>query len=91
MPATLARIRKNVDANMRVLGKSIELTITVKAYDNGMVEVFGEPINNSKDGYDAGQGWLGAAEYITSALCEFRHQAVARRSQMRKECQDGQQ
>jgi hypothetical protein len=81
MPATLLRIRRNVDANKRTLSKSLELTIKIKAYDNGMVEVFGEPINDSDGGYDAGQGWLGAAEYITSALCEFRSQAVARQRQ----------
>jgi hypothetical protein len=85
MPATLARTRGNVDAHTRTLAKSLELTITVKAYDNGMVEVFGEPINNSQEGYDAGHGWLGAAECITLALGEFRRQTVARRKKIKKE------
>ena len=89
MPATLTRTRRNVTANMRPLGKSLELTIKVKAYDNGMVEVFGEPINDSADGYDAGHGWLGAAETVTLALSEFRRQAVARRKKLRKEQDQG--
>jgi hypothetical protein len=84
MPATLARTRRNVEANTRTLGKSLELTIKIKAYDNGMVEVFGEPINDSDEGYDAGHGWLGAAETITLTLSEFRRQAVARRKKIRK-------
>jgi len=84
MPATLPRTRRNVTENTRELRKSLELTITVKAYDNGMVEVFGEPVNTSDEGYDQGHGWLGAAEYITLALGEFRRQAVTRQKKIRK-------
>lgn len=80
MPASGKRIRKHVSDNKRELAKSVELTIRVKAYDNGMVEVFGVPINDSDDGYDAGLGWLGTAETITLALCEFRRQALARQA-----------
>jgi len=85
MPATLPRTRRNVNANTRPLSKSLELTIKIKAYDNGMVEVFGERINNSDEGYDAGHGWLGAAETITIALGDFRRQAVARQKKIGKD------
>jgi hypothetical protein len=85
MPATLGRTRRNVDDNTRELGKSLELTIKMKVYDNGMVEVFGEPINSKEEGYDAGHGWLGAAECITLALGEFRRKAVTRRKKLSRD------
>jgi hypothetical protein len=53
--------------------KADTLTITVKHYDNGMVEVNGHPINKAPR-YDAGQGWLGAANVILGHLDEFRRQ-----------------
>jgi hypothetical protein len=53
--------------------KAVTLTITVKRYDNGMIEVNGHPINRAPR-YDAAQGWLGAANIILGHLDEFRHQ-----------------
>lgn len=58
--------------------KGLKMTITVTAYDNGMVAVDGRPINAAEDGYDAGHGWLGAAEHVTLKFGELRRQAVAR-------------
>jgi hypothetical protein len=55
------------------------LTIKVVAYDNGMVEVDGIPINESPD-YDQGGGWLGATDVITTTLNEFRKESKKRRS-----------
>jgi hypothetical protein len=52
--------------------KADKLVITVKHYDNGMVEVNGHPINRAPH-YDAAQGWLGAANIILGHLDEFRH------------------
>lgn len=79
MPTSLEQTRRTVKANTRALGKSLELTIKVKVYDNGMIEVFGVPANDDTGGYDAGAGWLTTAEDIMLALGEFRRQAVARR------------
>ena len=47
----------------------------------GMVEIDGRPINVARpDGsYDAGHGWLGAAEMLTLKLGELRRQSAARR------------
>src|SRR5258707_10530786 len=53
--------------------KAVTLTLTVKHYDNGMIEVNRHPINGAPR-YDAAQGWLGAANVILSHLDEFRHQ-----------------
>jgi hypothetical protein len=44
----------------------------VVAYDNGMIELDGVPINDVEAGYDAAHGWLGAAAVATSVLSEFR-------------------
>ncbi len=45
--------------------KGLTLTLKVTAYDNGMVEVDGIPINVEPH-HDAGRGWLGAAHVITT-------------------------
>lgn len=50
------------------------------AYDNGMIEVDGVPIN-AAPAYDPGHGWLGAAETALLTLSEFRRQAETRRKQ----------
>jgi hypothetical protein len=75
MGATLDRLRSEM--KVRALPHSRELTITVKAYDNGMVEVDGHPNNRNPD-YDAAEGWLNAAEIVIQTLNEFRRQVEAR-------------
>jgi hypothetical protein len=60
--------------------KGLALTLRVVAYDNGMVEVDGIPIS-VEDGYDRGEGWLGAAEVSIATLAEFRRQFDSRRHQ----------
>lgn len=61
--------------------KGLTLKIKVTAYDNGMVEVDGIPINENPD-YDQGGGWLGAADVITTTLNEFRHQSAVRKKRL---------
>ncbi|MBA2574960.1 MAG: hypothetical protein H0V02_09280 [Nocardioidaceae bacterium] len=60
--------------------KGLTLTLKVTAYDNGMVEVDGIPINVEPH-HDAGRGWLGAAHVITTTLKEFRQQSETRKKQ----------
>ncbi|AYF26082.1 hypothetical protein CSH63_01105 [Micromonospora tulbaghiae] len=59
--------------------KGLTLTITVTAYDNGMVEVDGIPINAAPS-YDQADGWLGAAEVAVATIGEFRRQAAKRKA-----------
>ena len=80
MPASLKRIRESMTVQPTSRDKGLTLTVKVTAYDNGMVEVDGIPINMSPD-YDPGGGWLGAADVITTTLNEFRRQAEARKAQ----------
>ena len=77
MPASLARIRKNMQVRPTARDKGLELVIRVIAYDNGMVEFDGVPINEGPP-YDMGHGWLGAAEHAILTLGEFRRQAGKR-------------
>lgn len=81
MPASLKRIRESMSVIPTARDKGLTLTIKVTAYDNGMVEVDGIPINESP-AYDQGGGWLGAADVITTTLNEFRRQADVRRKQL---------
>ncbi len=57
--------------------KGLVLNLRVVAYDNGMVEVDGIPINAAQS-YDQALGWLTAAEVLVMTLNEFRAQAIRR-------------
>jgi hypothetical protein len=59
-------------------GKGLELTLRLIAYDNGMIQLDGIPINASPD-YDGVDGWLGATEVAVATINEFRRQVVRRR------------
>lgn len=78
MGASIDRIRGEMKVAPTATDKGITLTLTVTAYDNGMVMVNGTPIN-CQPHYDQGHGWLGAAEVITATLGEFRKMAAVRR------------
>lgn len=80
MPASIKRIRESWNVKPTPRNKGITLTVKVTAYDNGMVEVDGIPINVEPN-YDQGHGWLGAADVITTTLNEFRKDAAARRKE----------
>ncbi len=80
MPGTLRRIRDEMDVKPTPRDKGLTLTLRVTAYDNGMIEVDGVPINEAP-AYDPGHGWLGAAETALLTISEFRRQAERRRKQ----------
>ena len=59
------------------------LTVTVKAYDSGMIELDGRPISQHRDGeYDTLQGWTDTAEYLVHKLNELRKAVVARQREL---------
>lgn len=78
MPATGDRIRKAMTVAPTTQDKGLTLTIKVTAYDNGMVQVDGVPINEAPT-YDQAEGWLAAAEVAVSTINEFRKQVNKRR------------
>src|SRR5258705_9712314 len=78
MPASLDRIRESMTVQPTAQDKGLRLTIEVVAYDNGMIQVDGVPINVSPT-YDEGEGWLGAAEVAVATIGELRRQTIRRR------------
>jgi hypothetical protein len=80
MPASLERIRGSMTVEPTAKDKGLTLTLRVTAYDNGMVEVNGVPINEAP-AYDPGHGWMGASEVVMSTVNEFRRQASKRCAQ----------
>jgi hypothetical protein len=60
MPATLKRVRGEMDVRPAPRDKGLTLTLRVTAYDNGMIDVDGLPIN-AAPAYDPGHGWLRAS------------------------------
>ena len=80
MPGTLKRIRGEMDVKPTPRDKGLTLTLRITAYDSGMIEVDGVPINAAPPTIP-GHGWLGAAETAVLTISEFRRQAEQRRKQ----------
>jgi hypothetical protein len=59
--------------------KGLELTLRITAYDNGMVQGDGVPINDKDHDPDASaHGWLGAAEVAVLTIGGFRRMVEQR-------------
>jgi nitrogenase molybdenum-iron protein alpha/beta subunit len=78
MPASLERIRKSMDVAPTAQDKGLTLTLRITAYDNGMVQLDGIPINDHVD-YDQVVGWTGALEVLTATVNEFQRQVTKRK------------
>jgi hypothetical protein len=80
MPASLTRIKKDLEANVKRTAKDAgtRLIIDVTAYDNGMVTLYGTPLNDHVN-YDQTEGWLAAVENVVLTLHEFQKREVKRR------------
>jgi len=77
MPARLDRVRETMQVKATPRDKGLTLTLRLTAYDNGMIELDGVPLNDhQKDGPVV--GWLAAGEVITTTLSEFHRQVLAR-------------
>ena len=87
MPASIKRIRDSWNVRPTARDKGLTLTLKATAYDNGMVEVDGIPINVEPN-YDQGQGWLGAADVITTTLNEFRKDVAVRHKHRQSRAED---
>jgi hypothetical protein len=73
MPATLKRIRETMKVQPTSRNKGVKLTMTVVAYDNGIIEVDGVPMATPES------GWTDAAEVLMTTLNEFHRQVRRRR------------
>jgi hypothetical protein len=74
MPAGLERIRKSMKVEPTAQDKGLTLTLTVTAYDKGMIEVDGIPMATPES------GWTDVAEVMMTTLNEFHTQVRKRRS-----------
>lgn len=76
MPASLKRIRETMKVKPTARSKGLTLTITVTAYDKGLIEVDTVPMSSPET------GWIDAAEVLAVTLNEFQRQVTKhRRSQ----------
>jgi hypothetical protein len=82
MPASLDSIRKEVPVEETPERVGLQITLTITAYDNGLVKVGKRPISQRLPGgdYETGSGWIGAAEYVTSCLAELQRRVVRRQA-----------
>lgn len=78
MPASLKAIREAMTVAPTAKNKGLKLTITVTAYDNGVVEVNGVPMLGTPGSPDQAGGWLAAVSWVASTVTEF-HRMVAKR------------
>lgn len=75
MPASLRRIRETMKVQPTARDKGLKLTLTVVAYDNGMMEVDGVPMRTPET------GWVDAATVLVGTLNEFQDQFIKRQKQ----------
>jgi len=73
MPLSLNRLRGSMKVAPTARDKGLKLTLTVVAYDNGMVTVDGIPMDTPAS------GWVDAAEALVTTLNEFRRRAAKRK------------
>jgi hypothetical protein len=95
MAASLERIRNSMDVKLTPENKGLILTLRLKAYDNGMIELDGIPINDRGKRaahagtpgpeYDEVIGWLGVSEVIGITLSEFHRQVAKRKKTSERE------
>jgi prevent-host-death family protein len=82
MTPTLKSFREEADIRPTPEDRGLQLTVTITAYDKGLIQV------SRKTGHrviDAKDGWLGVAEYITLQLRELQRQSAARQEKKEKE------
>lgn len=75
MGASIDRIRRGMKVAPTPQDAGLTLTLTVTAYDNGMLVLDGAPINEPRA---LESDWLGTLAVIASTLEEFRRQVAAR-------------
>jgi protein gp37 len=71
VPVSRDSIRAETDIRKTPKDKGLMMTIVVRAYDTGIIQV-------DKRVIDRPDGWLGAAEVVMQKLAELRHQEAPR-------------
>ena len=81
MPTSLERIRASMKVGPTAQQAGLALNLRLIAYDNGMVQLDGIPLNDKVDD-DQATGWLGANEIIIATVNEFYRQVKKRQSEL---------
>ena len=67
-----------MDVSPTPKNKGLTLTLRLTAYDNGMIQLDGVPLNDHVN-YDPATGWTAAAEVIAATVSEFQRQVAKRK------------
>jgi hypothetical protein len=82
MPASTKRIRDTMKVSETAKKAGLRLQLNVVAYDNGIIELDGVPINRQGS---EGHGWLATLMVISQTLVEFEAMANKRRKALKAE------
>jgi hypothetical protein len=77
MPASHERLRREANVHPSPRDAGLVLTLSVTAYDNGMLMLDGTPLNDHHT-TDPAEAWLTAAMVISQKLRDFQRQAAKR-------------
>ena len=82
MPASLEHIRGSMHVKPTAQNKGLQLTLTITAYDNGMVNVGDTPQGSPAlaSDHDPVSSWLSTVETVSMMLVEFRNQVRTRQA-----------
>lgn len=74
MGVSAETIRRDMIVAPTPMDKGLTLTIQITAYDNGLLQVDGRPIDDR-------HGWSGAHEVVSALITAFYRQVRARRGE----------
>ena len=86
MPVSVRRVRERMNFRQTRDDKGLILTITVIAYDDGMVKVDDDPTGPPRrNRADSAAWWLNATERVAMVMAEFQRQVTTRQQTLGKQ------
>jgi hypothetical protein len=76
MPASLKRMRRTMESTVSSNEKMMELVMTVRAYDNGLITFDGKPLGKR----DPVNAWVRTSMLAAQMIEEFQRQVARRHS-----------
>lgn len=80
MPASPERLQREKNIKETPKNAGLTLTITLTAYDNGLLELDTKPVGDHKADSDA-RRWMSVAMVISQKLRDFQHEAEKRQAE----------
>lgn len=75
--SAITSIRENLNIRPTEQDKGLILDLEVRAYDNGIIQINGRPVQN--DPANPATAWLEASSLIAMSLSEFQRESFKRR------------